>query len=94
MLKVVIAEDDPFMAEFIEDTLVEGGYEVCGLARTVDAAVELCDRLKPDLAVFDVQLADGTRGTNIAARLDPRKAHSAGRPVPHSAVPKYCRREI
>jgi PAS domain S-box-containing protein len=72
MLKVVIAEDDPFMAEFLEDTLVAGGYEVCGLARTVDGAVELCLRLKPDLAVFDVRLVDGNRGTDIVARLDPR----------------------
>jgi PAS domain S-box-containing protein len=71
MLKVVIAEDDPFMAEFLEDALVEGGYEVCGLARTVDAAVELCERHKPDLAVFDVRLVDGNRGTSIADRLNP-----------------------
>jgi two-component system, response regulator PdtaR len=41
MLKVMIAEDDLMMADMLEDVLVEGGYEVCGIARTVEKAVEL-----------------------------------------------------
>ncbi len=74
MLKVMIAEDDLFMADMFEDVLVEGGYEVCGIARTVDKAVELCERHKPDLAILDMRLAEGGLGTEIAARLD-RRGH-------------------
>jgi two-component sensor histidine kinase/ActR/RegA family two-component response regulator/putative methionine-R-sulfoxide reductase with GAF domain len=70
MLKVMIAEDDLMMADMLEDVLVEGGYEVCGIARTVDKAVELANRHKPDLAVLDLQLAEGGLGTDIAARLN------------------------
>jgi response regulator of citrate/malate metabolism len=49
MLKVMIAEDDLMMADMLEEVLVAGGYKVCGIARTVDKAVELGKRHKPDL---------------------------------------------
>jgi two-component sensor histidine kinase/CheY-like chemotaxis protein len=69
MLKVMIAEDDLLMADMLEDVLVENGYEVCGVARTVDEGITLGRQCKPDLALLDVRLADGGLGTEIAARL-------------------------
>ena len=33
MTKVMIAEDDLLTADMLRDTLVENGYEVCGIAR-------------------------------------------------------------
>jgi DNA-binding response OmpR family regulator len=69
MPKVMIAEDDLMMADMLEEVLVGGGYEVCGIARTVDKAVELGERCKPDLAVLDLRLADGGLGTDVATRL-------------------------
>jgi DNA-binding response OmpR family regulator len=69
MLKVLIAEDDLMIADMTQETLVESGYEVCGIARTVDEAVALGRRHKPDLAVIDMRLAGGGLGTEIAARL-------------------------
>jgi two-component sensor histidine kinase/DNA-binding response OmpR family regulator/putative methionine-R-sulfoxide reductase with GAF domain len=72
MLKVMIAEDDLMMADMLEDVLVDGGYEVCGIARTVEQGVELGERHQPDLAVLDLRLAGGGLGTEIASRLDRR----------------------
>jgi DNA-binding response OmpR family regulator len=69
MSTVMIAEDDLLMADMLSDILVQNGYEVCGIARTVDKAVELGERYKPDLAVLDIGLANGDLGTDIAARL-------------------------
>src|ERR1700677_1168245 len=69
MLKVLIAEDDLMIADMAEEILVERGYEVCGIARTVAEAVALGRRHKPDLAIIDLRLADGELGTEIAARL-------------------------
>ena len=69
MQKVLIAEDDLMIADMIEEILVNDGYEVCGIARTVGEAVELGRRHKPDLAVLDLRLADGGLGTEIAAQL-------------------------
>ena len=70
MLKVMIAEDDLILADMLEDVLVSGGYEVCGIANTVEGAVELGKRHKPDLAVLDIRLAKGGLGTDIPARLN------------------------
>jgi DNA-binding response OmpR family regulator len=70
LLKVLIAEDELMIADVIEDTLVASGYEVCGIARTVDEAVALGELHKPDLAILDVRLAKGGRGPEIARRLN------------------------
>jgi len=69
MLKVLIAEDDLMIADAVEGALIENGYEVCGIARTVADAVELGKIHKPDLAVIDMRLADGGLGNEIAAQL-------------------------
>jgi DNA-binding response OmpR family regulator len=71
VLKVLIAEDDLMIADIAEEILIEHGYEVCGIARTVAVAVVLAQHYKPDLAVLDLRLADGDLGTEIAAQLLP-----------------------
>jgi two-component sensor histidine kinase/DNA-binding response OmpR family regulator len=70
MLKVMIAEDDLLMADMLEDVLIGNDYEVCGIARTADRAVELIEQHKPDFAVLDLRLAEGGLGTDVAARLN------------------------
>ena len=69
MLKVLIVEDDLMLADFAEEILVERGYEVCGIARTVTDAVALARHARPDLVVLDLRLADGGLGTEVAAQL-------------------------
>ena len=69
MLKVLIAEDDLMIADTVEEILVECGYEVCGIARTVAEGIALGLRHKPDLALLDLRLADGGLGTEIATQL-------------------------
>ena len=69
MRKVLIAEDDLMIADSVAETLVESGYEVCGIARTVADAVELGRLHKPDFAVIDMRLADGGSGHEIVAQL-------------------------
>jgi DNA-binding response OmpR family regulator len=69
MPKVLIAEDDLLIADSAEEFLVKCGYEVCGMARTVDEAVILGRRHRPDLMVLDLRLADGGFGTQVAVQL-------------------------
>ena len=69
MRKVLIAEDDLMIADMAEEFLVENGYQVCGIARTVAEAVALGKRHKPDFAIIDMRLADGGLGTEIASQL-------------------------
>ena len=72
MPKVIIAEDDLYMADMLEEILVDNNYEVCGIGRTVDEAVALGERHKPDLAILDIRLADGGLGTEIPGRWPKR----------------------
>lgn len=69
MLKILIAEDDPMIADMNEEVLVEHGYEVCGIGRTVNQAVTLGRRHNPDLAIIDIHMADSGLGTDVAAQL-------------------------
>jgi DNA-binding response OmpR family regulator len=75
MLRVLIVEDDLLLADFAEEILVEHGYEVSGIARTVADAVALTRDSSPDLVMLDLRLADGGLGTEVAAQLS-----SLGRP--------------
>ena len=69
MLKVLIVEDDLMLADFAEAILVEHGYEISGIARTVADAVALARDARPDLVILDLRLADGGLGTEVAAQL-------------------------
>jgi len=69
--KVLIAEDNFMIAEMAEDVLLANGYEVCGIAATASEGVALCRLHNPNLAIIDLQLADGQLGTSIAAQLPP-----------------------
>jgi CheY-like chemotaxis protein len=60
------------IADSAEDIIVENGYEVCGIARTVAEGVALARLHKPDLAIVDLRLADDELGTEVAAQLVPR----------------------
>ena len=69
MRKVLIVEDDLMIADMSEGVLVDHGYEVCGIGRTVTQAVTLGLHHLPDLAIIDMRLADGGLGSEVAAQL-------------------------
>jgi CheY-like chemotaxis protein len=71
VLKVLIVEDDLMLADFAEEILVEHGYEICGIARTVADAVAFAQHSRPDLIILDLRLADDGLGTEVAAQLPP-----------------------
>lgn len=70
MLKVLIAEDSAMLADCLEDFLIWKGFEVCGIASTANEAVSLADHHRPDLAVLDFRLANGTFGSEIRPQLE------------------------
>jgi DNA-binding response OmpR family regulator len=67
-MKVLIVEDELMIADILEAVLIAEGHTVCGIARTTRQALLLADQEKPDIAIIDVQLADGW-GTDIAPIL-------------------------
>ena len=68
-LRVLIVEDDPFIAIDLEDTFLEAGFEVLGPFSHAGAAVEACQSCKPDVATLDFRLSDGT-SRPVAELLD------------------------
>lgn len=69
MLKVLIAEDNVILGDMLEEYLTIQGYDVCGIASTVDEAVALADLHKPDLAILDFRLSEGEFGSEIRPLL-------------------------
>lgn len=68
-MKIMIVEDDLMIADMTEQVLVEHGYEVCGIARTVESAVTLARMHEPALILLDLRLAEGGLGTDVAIQL-------------------------
>lgn len=68
-LRVLVVDDD-FMVASVHERFVQRteGFEVVGSARTGADALELAERLRPDLVLLDVHLPD-LSGLEVLARL-------------------------
>lgn len=58
-IRVIVAEDEPLIAMMLEDTLSDMGLEVVGPFASVAEASGSINGDAPDIAVLDVDLADG-----------------------------------
>jgi DNA-binding NtrC family response regulator len=66
-MKILIIEDEPIIAFDLENLVLDNGFEIAGSARTGIEAMFLAP--KADIALVDVQLADGATGPIIARQL-------------------------
>ncbi|WP_370674316.1 response regulator [Pleomorphomonas sp. PLEO] len=57
--RILIVEDDSFVALLLDYTLVKLGYSICGTEYTEDGAVATAFKCCPDAMVVDVGLAQG-----------------------------------
>ncbi|MBX6375193.1 MAG: response regulator [Acetobacteraceae bacterium] len=55
--RVLIVEDEYFVALASEDALLEAGFGVVGVAATAEDAVALAGAERPDLVLMDIRLA-------------------------------------
>lgn len=60
MTRVLIVEDDPFIALDLAQQIGAAGFEVVGPASRVVEALDLVDRIGCDVAVLDVNLGQET----------------------------------
>lgn len=58
-LRILVAEDEFVIASDLCDTFEEAGYEVEGPHAGISSAMLACQKFKPDLAILDIELADG-----------------------------------
>lgn len=83
---VVIAEDEALIRLDLREMLEEEGYLVVGEAGDGETAVELVERLRPDLAILDVRMPV-LDGISAAQRI------AAQRLAPVVIVTAYSQRE-
>ena len=66
--RVLVVEDEFFLAVQIEEWLLDNGFEVVDVVHTADEAIAVADTERPDLVIMDIRLASDTDG--IAAALE------------------------
>jgi len=68
-LKVLVVDDEPPARERLRSMLLESeGFEVAGEAGNGLQALELCDRLQPDIVLLDIRMP-GIDGMEVARHL-------------------------
>ena len=67
--RILVVEDDYFVAVELEHRLLDAGYDVIGIAATAEDALAKARSGKPDLAVMDIRLASPRDGIEAAKDL-------------------------
>jgi two-component system, response regulator PdtaR len=68
-VRIMIVEDDFLVASEIEQTLIEAGYEVVGVAVSAADAIQIAATRSPTLAVMDIRLVGPRDGIDVALEL-------------------------
>lgn len=70
--KILIVEDDPFIAMDLQDTFEDAGYVVLGPVAAVAPGMSLLEHVEPDVAMLDYNLGKET-SIPLARSLDIKK---------------------
>jgi two-component system, response regulator PdtaR len=71
-MRVLIVEDEALIAMHLEMLVTELGHEVCGVVASAQDAVAHASAHRPDVAIVDIRLADGSSGIDAAREMDGR----------------------
>ena len=69
MRKVLIVEDDKFLAAIFALFIKDMGFEVVGRCRSGVEAVELCNSLEPNVVLMDIHLEGEMDGIQAAEKI-------------------------
>lgn len=69
VLRIVVADNDPDALELVLTDLRLEGHDIVGSALDGATAIELCERLQPDVAVIDHRMPPGPHGLEVAQTL-------------------------
>ncbi|MET4083104.1 DNA-binding NtrC family response regulator [Pedobacter sp. UYP30] len=67
--KILIVEDEFIVADDLQLTLQQAGYQVCGIASSFKEAKLLIESTKPSLVLLDIQLMGEKNGIDLAQEL-------------------------
>lgn len=68
--KILIVEDELIVAKDLEHILVQAGYYVCGIARSVATALDIIERDQPEMVLLDIHLQGKLTGIDLALILN------------------------
>lgn len=66
---IFIVEDEAIVANDIRETLISLGYQVTGMAKSGEIALEKVALLRPDLILMDIHLATEMDGVEAAGKI-------------------------
>lgn len=69
-LKILVVEDDPMIAESVQDILGVLKHEIVGVADDAEKAIAICNESLPDLALLDIQIGGDIDGVDLADLLN------------------------
>lgn len=67
--KILIVEDQYFIAVDSEANLTSAGFDCVGLATTADQALHLARECRPDIVLMDIRLASSSDGLKAAREI-------------------------
>jgi CheY-like chemotaxis protein len=70
--RILIVEDEMFVAMDIEAAVNNAGHKVVGFAGTAERAVTLADETRPDLVLMDIRLPGDRDGVEAAIEIRQR----------------------
>jgi CheY-like chemotaxis protein len=65
-LRVLIVEDEYFVASYMADLMEEWGYEVVAMCATGTEAIDRLNRCGIELVILDIKLKGDLTGTDVA----------------------------
>ena len=73
MPKVLIVEDEAMIAEYFKIIVESYGYDVCGIAPSAEAAIDIARAEDPGIVFMDVRLRGGKDGIDAAIEINRKK---------------------
>jgi len=67
--KILIVEDEFIVANNLSLILAKAGYEICGIAASIDEAKVLVEKNQPAWVLLDILLQGDSQGTDLAEYL-------------------------
>jgi len=67
--RVLVVEDEFFLAVQIEEWLLEDGFDVVDVVHTAEEAIAVAEAERPDLVIMDIRLASETDGISAALEI-------------------------
>ncbi len=68
-VRVLVVEDDFLISMSVEDALIHEGFEVVGVMRTAEEAIDQAGTIRPSFAIMDIRLAGVRDGIDAAIEI-------------------------